>query len=74
MAGGTGQEEVRAWQGGAGWVRHSGAGGHTFRGAVIGVALAVPAGEVSEDPLSLLRLPHQREGLQEGSGGAIQGC
>lgn len=48
------------------------AGGRTFRGAVFWVALAVPAGEVRQDPLTLLRLPHQREGLQEGSGGQFK--
>lgn len=41
----------------------------TFRSAVVRVALAVPAGEVRKDPLTLLCLPHQRKGLQEGSGG-----
>lgn len=45
-----------------------GTDGRTFRGAVIRVALAVPAGEVCKDPLTLLRLPHQWESLQEGSG------
>lgn len=54
------------------WGGQSGAGSRTFRGAVVRVALAVPAGEVSEDPLSLLRLSHQREGLQEGSRGRFR--
>ena len=47
---------------------------HTFRSTVIRVTLAVPAGEVRQDPLTLLRLPHQWEGLQESSGGRCKGA
>ena len=45
----------------------------TFRSTVIRVTLAIPAGEVRQDPLTLLRLPHQWEGLQESSGGQCKG-
>lgn len=61
---------------GAGWGElggsGSGAGGRTFRGAVIRVALAIPTRKVSKNPLAFLRLPHQWEGLQEGSGGQFK--
>lgn len=67
-----GQKEAKAWLGGAKWVRQSGAGGHTFRGAVTRVTLAIPVGEVSKNPLTLLRLPHQWEGLQECSRGQLR--
>lgn len=77
----VGADRGRGWwgrgAGGAGglrgrWGRGRG-GGLTFRGAVVGVTLAVPPREVCEHPFSLLCLPHQREGLQESSRGQIRG-
>lgn len=44
----------------------------TFRGAVLRIALAVPTREVCKDSLTLLCLPHQREGLQKGSRGQFR--
>lgn len=67
VPGGPGWEGARAWLSGWGGLGRVGRG-HTFRSAVIRVALAVPAGEVCEDSLTLLCLPHQWEGLQECSG------
>lgn len=63
-----GSQAARARLRGARWARRRRADSHTFRSAVVRVALAVPVGEVGKDPLPLLRLPHQRKGLEEGSG------
>jgi hypothetical protein len=64
----VGQEWEESWaQLGGQMGREEQARCPTFRGAVIWVALAVPAGKVCKDPLTLLCLPHQWEGLQEGS-------
>lgn len=47
------------------WGREAGEGSSTFRGALLGVAVAVAPGEVDQHPLPLLRLSHQRERFQE---------